>query len=198
MEVEAVMAKSIKGTKTEKHLLESFAGESQAGMRYIYFASKAKKEGFEQISAVFAETAENEREHAKRFFKFLEGGCVEIAGTFPAGIISSTIENLRFSAAGENEEHSKIYPEMAEIADEEGFSEVAECFRRIAIAEKYHETRYLALLNNLENDRIFKKDVVVKWRCRNCGYVYERKEALERCPACLHSKAYMEELSDNF
>ncbi|OEG70001.1 rubrerythrin [Candidatus Endomicrobiellum trichonymphae] len=192
------MAKSIKGTKTEKHLLESFAGESQARMRYTYFASKAKKEGFEQISAVFTEIADNEKEHAKRFFKFLEGGCVEITGTFPAGIISSTIENLRVSAAGENEEHSKIYPEVAGLADEEGFPEVAECFRRVAIAEKHHETRYLALLNNLENGRIFKKDVVVKWRCRNCGYVYESKEALERCPACLHPKAYMEELSESF
>jgi rubrerythrin len=192
------MAKSIKGTKTEKHLLESFAGESQARMRYTYFASKAKKEGFEQISAVFMEIADNEKEHAKRFFKFLEGGCVEITGTFPAGIISSTIENLRFSAAGENEEHSKIYPEVAEIADEEGFSEVSECFRRVAIAEKHHEIRYLALLSNLESGRIFKKNIVVKWRCRNCGYVYESKEALERCPACQHPKAYMEELSDSF
>jgi rubrerythrin len=192
------MAKSIKGTKTEKHLLESFAGESQARMRYTYFASKAKKEGFEHISAVFAEIADNEKEHAKRFFEFLEGGCVEITKTFPSGIISSTIENLRFSAAGENEEHSKIYPEVAEIADEEGFPEIAECFRRIAVAEKHHETRYLALLNSFENDRIFKKDLVVKWRCRNCGYVYESKEALEICPACLHPKAYMEELSDSF
>ncbi len=192
------MAKSIKGTKTEKHLLESFAGESQARMRYTYFASKAKKEGFEYVSAVFAEIADNEKEHAKRFFEFLEGGCVEITGTFPAGIMSSTIENLRFSAAGENEEHSKIYPEVAGIADEEGFPEVAECFRRVAIAEKHHETRYLVLLNSFENDRIFKKDLIVKWRCRNCGYVYESKEALEICPACLHPKAYMEELSDSF
>ena len=192
------MAKSIKGTKTEKHLLESFAGESQARMRYTYFASKAKKEGFEQIFAVFTEIADNEKEHAKRFFKFLEGGCVEITGTFPAGIISSTIENLRFSAAGENEEHSKIYQEAARIADEEGFPEAAECFRRVAIAEKHHEARYLALLNNLENCRVFKKDIVVRWRCRNCGYVYESKEALEKCPACLHPKAYMEELSGSF
>jgi rubrerythrin len=192
------MAKSIKGTKTEKHLLESFAGESQARMRYSYFASKAKKEGFEQISAVFTEIADNEKEHAKRFFKFLEGGCIEITGIFPAGIISSTIENLRFSAAGENEEHSKIYPESARIADDEGFLEVAECFRRVSTAEKHHEARYLALLKNLENGRVFKKDMVIRWRCRNCGYVYESKEALEKCPACLHSKAYMEELLDNF
>ncbi|BAV58826.1 rubrerythrin [Endomicrobiia bacterium] len=192
------MVKSIKGTKTEKHLLESFAGESQARMRYTYFASKAKKEGFEQIFAVFMEIADNEKEHAKRFFKFLEGGFVEITGTFPAGIISSTIENLRFSATGENEEHSKIYPEAARIADEEGFPEVAECFRRVAIAEKHHEARYLTLLNNLENGRVFKKGIVVRWRCRNCGYVYESKEAFEKCPACLHPKAYMEELSGSF
>jgi rubrerythrin len=192
------MAKSIKGTKTEKRLLKSFAGESQARMRYAFFASKAKKEGFEQISEVFTEIADNEKEHAKRFFKFLEGGCVEITETFSAGIISSTVENLRFSAAGENEEHSKIYPESARIADEEGFFEVAECFRKISIAEKHHESRYLALLKSLENSRVFKKDMVVRWRCRNCGYVYESKEALEKCPACLHSKAYMEELSDSF
>jgi rubrerythrin len=192
------MSKSIKGTKTEKYLLKSFAGESQARMRYTYFASKAKKEGFEQISAVFMEIADNEKEHAKRFFKFLEGGCVEIIGTFPAGIISSTIENLKFSAAGENEEHSKIYPEAAKIADEEGFPEVGECFRRVSIAEKHHEARYLMLLKNLENDRIFKKDIVVRWRCRNCGYVYESKEALKKCPACLHPEAYMEELSGSF
>jgi rubrerythrin len=192
------MARSIKGTKTEKYLLESFAGESQARMRYTYFASKAKKEGFEQISAAFMEIADNEKEHAKRFFKFLEGGCVEITGSFPAGIISSTIENLRFSAAGENEEHSKIYPKVARIADEEGFPEVAECFRRVSIAEKHHEARYLVLLKNLENGRVFKKDMAIRWRCRNCGYVYESKEALEKCPACLHSKAYMEELSDSF
>lgn len=192
------MAKSIKGTKTEKRLLESFAGESQARMRYAYFASKAKKEGFEQISAVFAEIADNEKEHAKRFFKFLEGGNLEITGTFPAGIINNTVENLRLSAAGENEEHSKIYPEAAKIADEEGFPEIAECFRRISIAEKHHETRYLKLLSNLESDKVFKKNITVKWRCRNCGYVYESKEALEKCPACLHPKAYMEELTGNF
>jgi len=192
------MAKSIKGTETEKNLLKSFAGESQARMRYTYFASKAKNEGFEQVAAVFTETAENEKEHAKRFFKFLEGGSLEITGTFPAGIVSSTVENLRFSAAGENEEHSKIYPKAAQIAEVEGFPEIAECFRRISVAEKHHETRYLKLIGDLENDRIFKKNIVVKWRCRNCGYVYESKEALEKCPACLHPKAYMEELVDNF
>jgi rubrerythrin len=192
------MVKSIKGTKTEKHLLGSFAGESQARMRYTYFASKAKKEGFEQIAAIFVETADNEKEHAERFFKFLEGGLLEITGTFPAGIISDTSENLRFAAAGENEEYTKLYPEAAKIADEEGFSEIADCFRRVSIAEKYHESRYLELLDNLENDRVFKKDMPIKWKCRNCGYIYENKEALDKCPACLHPKAYMEELADNF
>ncbi|MDR3256282.1 MAG: rubrerythrin family protein [Endomicrobium sp.] len=192
------MAKSIKGTKSEKHLLKSFAGESQARMRYTYFASKAKKEGFEQISAIFTETADNEKEHAERFFKFLEGGSLEITGTFPAGIISDTVENLKLAAAGENAEHSKLYPEAAKVADEEGFPEVAECFRRISIVEKHHEERYLELLDNLENDRVFKKNTVIRWKCRNCGYVYESKEALDKCPACLHPKAYMEELADNF
>ncbi|MDR1243979.1 MAG: rubrerythrin family protein [Endomicrobium sp.] len=192
------MAKSVKGTKTEKHLLESFAGESQARMRYTYFASKAKKEGFEQIAAIFTETADNEKEHAERFFKFLEGGPLEITSTFPAGVISNTVENLRFAASGENEEYTKLYPKAAKVADEEGFPEIAECFRRISIAEKHHESRYLELLDNLENDRVFKKDMPIRWKCRNCGYVYESKEALEHCPACLHPKAYMEELADNF
>ncbi|GHT33882.1 rubrerythrin [Endomicrobiia bacterium] len=192
------MAKSIKGAKTEKHLLEAFAGESQARMRYTYFASKAKKEGFEQISAIFTETADNEKEHAERFFKFLEGGSLEITGTFPAGVIGSTVENLKFSAAGENEEHTKLYPQAAKVADEEGFSEVAECFRRICVAEKHHESRYLKLLDNLKNNRVFKKDMPIRWKCRNCGYIYESKEAYEQCPACLHPKAYMEELTENF
>jgi rubrerythrin len=192
------MSKSVKGTKTEKHLLESFAGESQARMRYTYFASKAKKEGFEQIAAIFTETADNEKEHANRFFNFLEGGPLEITGTFPAGIINDTVENLRLAAAGENEEHLKIYPQAAKVADEEGFPEIALCFRNISIAEKHHEARYLELLDNLENDRVFKKDMPIRWKCRNCGYVYESKEAYEKCPACLHPKAYMEELADNF
>ncbi|GHT43499.1 rubrerythrin [Endomicrobiia bacterium] len=192
------MTKSIKGTKTEKHLLEAFAGESQARMRYTYFASNAKKEGFEQISAIFAETADNEKEHAERFFKFLEGGSLEIAGTFPAGAIGSTVENLKFSAAGENEEHTKLYPQTAKVADEEGFPEVSECFRRICVAERHHESRYLKLIDNLENNRVFKKDMPIRWKCRNCGYVYESKEAYEQCPACLHPKAYMEELTEIF
>ncbi|GHT58888.1 rubrerythrin [Endomicrobiia bacterium] len=192
------MSKSIKGAKTEKHLLEAFVGESQARMRYTYFASKAKKEGFEQISAIFAETADNEKEHAERFFKFLEGGSLEITGTFPTGVIGSTVENLKFSTVGENEEHTKLYPQAAKVADEEGFPEVAECFRRICVAEKHHESRYLKLLDNLENNRVFKKDMPIKWKCRNCGYIYESKEASEQCPACLHPKAYMEKLTENF
>ncbi|MDR2811555.1 MAG: rubrerythrin family protein [Endomicrobium sp.] len=190
--------KSVKMTKTEKHLLESFVGESQARMRYTYFASQAKKEGFEQIAAIFTETADNEKEHAERFFKFLKGGAVEISGTFPAGIISDTVENLRFAAAGENEEYTKLYPRAAKVAEEEGFFEIAECFRMICVAEQHHESRYLELLDNLKNEKVFKKDMPIRWKCRNCGYVYESKEALEKCPACLHPKAYMEELVDNF
>jgi rubrerythrin len=192
------MGKSVKGTKTEKHLLESFAGESQARMRYTYFAVKAKKEGFEQIAAVFTETADNEKEHAKRFFKFLEGGTVEITGTFPSGIISDTVENLRLSARGETEEYTKLYPRAAKVAADEGFPEIAECFRMICVAEQHHESRYLKLLDNLENEKVFKKEMPIRWKCRNCGYVYESKEALEKCPACLHPKAYMEKLADNF
>ncbi|MDR1926133.1 MAG: rubrerythrin family protein [Endomicrobium sp.] len=192
------MVKSIKGTRTEKYLLGSFAGESQARMRYTYFAAKARKEGFEQIAAVFAETADNEKEHAERFFNFLEGGSLEIIGTFPAGIVSTTIENLRFSAEGEYEEYTKVYPNATKVADEEGFPEIAECFRKICVAEQHHESRYSKLLDNLRNDRVFKKDVAIKWKCRNCGYVYESKEALNKCPACLHTKSYMEKLVDNF
>ncbi|MDR0956795.1 MAG: rubrerythrin family protein [Endomicrobium sp.] len=188
------MIKSIKGTKTERHLLKAFAGESQARMRYSYFASKAKKDGFEQIAAIFTETADNEKEHAKRFFKFLEGGSLEIKGTFPAGTINNTVENLKLSASGEHEEYIKLYPEAAKIADEEGFPEIAECFRKISIAEQHHESIYLELIDNLENNMVFKKNTPIKWKCRNCGYVYESKEALEICPACLHSKAYMEKL----
>ncbi|MDR3113733.1 MAG: rubrerythrin family protein [Endomicrobium sp.] len=192
------MAKSVKGTQTEQNLLNSFAGESQARMRYTYFASKAKKEGFEQISAIFTETADNEKEHAERFFKFLEGGVLQVTGSYPAGVISTTVENLRAAAAGENEEHTELYPKFAEIADKEGFPEIAECWRRVSVAEKHHEARYLELLDNLENDRVFKKDTEIRWKCRNCGYVYTAKEAYEKCPACLHPKAYMEELADNF
>ncbi len=192
------MAKSVKGTKTEKNLLASFAGESQARNRYTYFASAAKKEGFEQISAIFLETADNEKEHAKRFFKYLEGGDLEITATYPAGKIGSTAENLKEAAMGENEEHSKLYPAHAKVAMEEGFTEIAACFNFISEVEKHHETRYLELLDNIDNERVFKKDAPIRWKCRNCGYVYESREALEKCPACLHPKSFMEELADNF
>ncbi|MDR1784835.1 MAG: rubrerythrin family protein [Endomicrobium sp.] len=192
------MTRSVKGTDTEKNLLKSFAGESQARMRYTYFASRAKKDGFEQISAIFTDTANNEKEHAERFFGFLEGGPLEISATFPAGSVKDTIENLRLAAVGENEEHSKVYPQFAEIADTEGFPEISECFRKVAIAEKYHEARYIKFIKDIESCRVFKRDIIVKWRCRNCGYVYESKEALNKCPACLHPQAYMEKLVEDF
>jgi rubrerythrin len=184
--------RSLKGTKTEKNILTAFAGESQARNRYTYFASQAKKEGYEQIRSVFLETADNEKEHAKRLFKFLEGGEVEIAASFPAGVIGNTKENLKASAAGENYEHTKMYPEFAVTAEEEGFNEIAAVFEAIAVAEEQHEKRYLALLENIENDRVFKREKIVKWRCRNCGYVHEGTEALEKCPACAHPRAYFE------
>ncbi len=192
------MGKSVKGTKTEKNLLASFAGESQARNRYTYFASTAKKEGYEQIAAAFAETADHEKEHAKRFFKFLEGGDLEITSTYPAGVIGTTAENLKAAAMGENEEHTKLYPEAAAVADEEGFPEIAACFRNIADAEKYHEDRYVKLLKNLDDKKVFNKDSEIRWKCRNCGYTYTSKEALDKCPACLHSKAYMEMLAENY
>ncbi|MDR2860325.1 MAG: rubrerythrin family protein [Elusimicrobiota bacterium] len=192
------MAKSLKGTQTEKNLLTSFAGESQARNRYIFFASKAKKEGFEQISAIFTDTAANEKEHGERFFKFLEGGPVEITATFPAGIISTTLENLKAAAAGENEEWTKDYPRFAEVAEKEGFYEIASVFKEVSIAEKHHEARFVQLAENLVNDEVFNRKTVVKWRCRNCGYIYESKEALALCPACAHSKAYMELAPENY
>lgn len=190
--------KSIKGSKTEKNLLKSFAGESQARNRYTYFASVAKKEGYEQITWMFLETAENEKEHAKKFFKFLEGGGVEITAMYPAGKIGTTAENLKASAEGENEEHTKLYPEFAAIADEEGFSEIAKIFRFIAEVEREHEARYLKLLANLEKKQVFKKDKSIKWRCRNCGYVFEGNEAPQACPACAHPQAYYEVLAENY
>ena len=189
---------SLKGTKTERNLLTAFAGESQARNRYTYFASQAKKEGCEQIAGVFLETADNEKEHAERLFKFLEGGEVEISASFPAGIISETKENLESAAAGENYEHTKMYPGFAKIAEEEGFLEIAAVFRAIAVAEKQHEKRYLVLLENLEKDRVFKREKVVRWRCRNCGYIHEGTEAPEKCPACAHPKAYFELLGENY
>jgi rubrerythrin len=190
--------KSVKGTKTEKNLLASFAGESQARNRYTYFSSAAKKEGFEQIAAVFADTADNEKEHAKRFFKFLEGGSVEITASYPAGTIGTTLENLRAAAAGENEEHTKLYPGAAKTADEEGFPEIAKNYREIARVEEGHEKRYLALAANVKNGSVFKKDKTVKWRCRNCGYIHEGAEAPETCPACFHPRAYYELLCENY
>ncbi|MCK4250868.1 rubrerythrin family protein [candidate division WOR-3 bacterium] len=190
--------KSLKGTKTEKNLLTAFAGESQARNRYTYFASKAKKEGYEQISGIFAETADNEKEHAERLFKFLEGGEAEIAAAFPAGIIGKTVDNLKAAAGGENYEHTTMYPEFAKVADEEGFNEIASVFTSIAVAEKQHEKRYLALAENIENDRVFKRDKVVKWRCRNCGYIHEGTEPPDKCPACAHPKAYFELLGENW
>jgi rubrerythrin len=190
--------KSVKGTKTEKNLLASFAGESQARNRYTYFASAAKKEGYEQISAIFLETAENEKEHAKRFFKYLEGGAVEITAMYPAGVIGTTLDNLKASAAGENEEHTKLYPGAAKIADEEGFPEIAAQWRSIARVEVEHEKRYRALVSNIEKGKVFKKEKTIKWHCRNCGYVHEGPEAPETCPACFHPKAYYEALAENY
>lgn len=190
--------KTIKGTKTEKNILAAFAGESQARNRYTYFASQAKKEGYEQISAIFLETADNEKEHAKRLFKFLEGGVAEIHASFPAGVIGKTEENLKASAAGENYEHTKMYPEFAKIADEEGFSDIANVMRAIAVAEKEHEKRFLAILENIKKDRVFKKDKIVKWKCRNCGYVHEGKEAPDECPSCAHPRGYFEVLCENY
>ncbi|MCU0844742.1 MAG: rubrerythrin family protein [Spirochaetes bacterium] len=190
--------KSVKGTKTEKNLLASFAGESQARNRYTYYASAAKKEGYEQIAAIFLETAENEKEHAKRFFKFLEGGEVEITASYPAGVIGKTAENLKEAAEGENMEHTKLYPEAAKIAEEEGFKEIAFLFRKVAEVEVHHEQRYLALLKNLKEGKVFKKDSKEKWICRNCGYIHEGNEAPEKCPTCDHPKAYFELLCDHF
>ena len=192
------MAKSVKGTQTEKNLLTSFAGESQARMRYTYFASVAKKEGYEQISAIFMETADQEKEHAKRMFKWLEGGPVEITAKYPAGVIGTTLENLKASAAGENEEWSVDYPHFAEVADKEGFEAIAEMYRNIAIAEKGHEERYRALLNNIENGTVFKKSEEVIWQCRNCGYIHTGTEAPKECPACAHAQAHFEVKKNNY
>jgi rubrerythrin len=190
--------KSIKGTKTEKNLLASFAGESQARNRYTYFASVAKKAGYEQIAAIFLETADNEKEHAKRFFKYLEGGDVQIQATYPAGIIGDTAQNLAAAAAGENEEWTKLYKEGESIAREEGFDEIADQFKEIAEVEEEHEKRYRKLLKNVKDGTVFKKSSTVKWKCRNCGYVHEGDEAPEKCPACLHPQAYYELLCENY
>lgn len=192
------MGKSVKGTRTEQNLLKSFAGESQARSRYTFFASVAKKEGYEQIAGVFTETAEQEKEHAKRFFKFLEGGMVEITATYPAGVIGTTAENLAAAAAGENEEWAELYPAFADIADEEGFTEIATAFRMIAKVEAEHERRYRKLLANVEADQVFEKDEVIVWQCRNCGFVFEGKKAPKKCPACEHPQAYFEPMKQNY
>jgi len=196
--MEVKKMKSLKGTKTEKNLLTAFAGESQARNRYTYFASKAKKQGYEQISAIFLETADNEKEHAERLFKFLEGGEAEIAASFPAGVIGETKDNLKEAAAGENYEHTTMYPEFAKTAEEEGFEEAAAVFRSIANAEKQHEKRYLGLMGNIQKGRVFKREKTVKWKCRNCGYIHEGPEAPNECPACAHPQAYYELLCENW
>lgn len=192
------MGKSIKGTQTEKNLLTSFAGESQARMRYTYFASVAKKEGYEQIAAIFTETADQEKEHAKRMFKWLEGGMVEITASYPAGVIGTTAENLKAAAAGENEEWTTDYPHFADVADAEGFPAIAIMYRNISMAEKGHEERYLALLKNIEEGTVFKKEEETVWQCRNCGYIHVGKEAPEVCPACLHPQAHFEVKKNNY
>ena len=189
---------SLKGSRTEKNLLTAFAGESQARNRYTYFASKARKEGFVQIADIFEETANQEREHAKQFFKFLEGGDVEIQAAFPAGVISSTAENLKAAAAGEHEEWRSMYPGFAAIAREEGFKAIAEVFEAVSVAERQHEKRYLDLLANVEAGTVFKKKRKVVWRCRNCGYLHEGEEAPDKCPACAHPQAHFELLAENW
>jgi rubrerythrin len=188
----------LKGTQTEKNLLTAFAGESQARNRYTYYASKAKKEDYVQISDIFAETADQEKEHAKRLFKLLEGGEVEISGAFPAGTIDPTVENLKAAAAGENYEHTQMYPGFAKVAEEEGFSDIAAVFLAIAVAEKQHEKRYLDLAANIDAGRVFNRETPVVWRCRNCGYLHEGNEAPETCPACDHPQAHFELLGENW
>ncbi len=192
------MGKSIQGTKTEQNLLKSFAGESQARNRYNYFASVAKKEGFVQISNIFTETADNEKEHAKVFFKYLEGGATEITASYPAGKINDTKANLEAAAAGEKEEWGQLYPEFAQVASEEGFPEIARSFEQIAKVEQFHEARYRKLIDNIANQKVFKKDKPVKWHCANCGYVFEGPEAPQECPACKHPQAHYQILAENY
>lgn len=189
---------SIKGTRTEQNLLKSFAGESQARSRYTFFASVAKKEGYEQIAGVFLETAEQEKEHAKKFFKYLEGGMVEITAMYPAGTISTTAENLKAAAEGENEEWADLYPEFAKIAEEEGFPQIANTFRQIAKVEAEHEKRYRTLLERVEAGKVFEREEEIEWQCRNCGYVIKSKKAPMKCPACEHPQAYFEPKKNNY
>jgi rubrerythrin len=188
----------LKGSKTEKNLLGAFAGESQARNRYTYFASKAKKEGYIQMAQIFEETANQEKEHAKRFFSQLEGGDVEVQAAFPAGIVGTTAENLKASAGGEHHEWTELYPSFAKVARDEGFEEVARLFEHISVAEKQHERRYLGLLANIEAGKVFKKDKAITWRCLNCGYLHEGDEAPEACPACAHPQGYFELLGENW
>ncbi len=189
---------SIKGTKTEKNLLTAFAGESQARNRYTYYAGQARKEGFVQIADIFEETANQEKAHAKRIFKFLEGGEVQIQASFPAGVIGSTLDNLTAAAGGEHHEWESMYPEFAQTAREEGFAEIAKVLESIAVAEKQHEKRYLGLLSNIKADKVFKKEEPIVWRCRNCGYLHTGQEAPELCPACAHPQGYFEILVENW
>lgn len=195
---EELTVASLKGTQTEKNLLAAFAGESQARNRYTYFAGKAREEGYMQISAIFEETANQEKEHAKRLFKFLEGGEVEIVAAFPAGVIASTKENLLAAAAGENHEHTAMYPAFAETARQEGFPAIAAVMMCIAVAEKYHENRYRKLAANIEAGKVFKKEAPVTWRCRNCGYLHESDKAPEMCPACAHPQTYYEVMAEQY
>lgn len=188
----------LKGSKTEQNLLKAFAGESQARNRYEFFSKVAKAEGYEQIAAIFLKTATQEKAHAKRFFKFLEGNPTEITATYPAGKIGTTLENLKASAEGENEEWTSLYPEFARVAEEEGFKQVAVAFKTIAQVEEQHEKRYRKLLKNVEENKVFEKDEVVVWVCRECGYVYVGKKAPKNCPACLHPQSYFELQSENY
>ena len=192
------MAKSIKGTKTEKNLLAAFAGESQARNRYTYFASAARKEGFEQISAIFLETADNEKEHAKVFFEYLQGGDVAITAAYPAGMIKDTRSNLQAAAAGENMEWTKLYADFAKIAKKEGFLEIANSFKQISEVEQFHEKRYRALIKNVAAKEVFTKKKAINWHCRNCGYVFEGKSAPKLCPACKHPQSFYEPLAENY
>jgi len=189
---------NLQGTQTEKNILTAFSGESQARNRYSYFTGKAKKEGYVQIASIFEETANQEKEHAKRLFKLLEGGEVEVTGAFPAGVIGTTVENLKGAAAGENYEHMIMYPGFAKVAREEGFDAVAAIFEAIAVAEKQHEKRYNDLVANIEAGKVFKKEEKVVWRCRNCGYLHEGTEAPDNCPACDHPQAHFELLGENY
>jgi len=193
-----LLVRKLKGSRTEKNLLKAFAGESQARNRYTYFASIARKEGYQQISSIFEETADNEKEHAQVFFKYLEGGPLEITATYPAGIIANTEDNLLAAANGEAEEWGKLYPEFERIAREEGFLDIATSFKEIAEVEEHHEKRYRQLLTNVKEGKVFKKDSSVKWKCRNCGYIHEGTEAPEFCPACKHAREYYEVLAENY